>query len=63
MASTSSPTPYKLLETMITFSRADQWLNFDHSVKYPLLFNPVIKDSHVKKVLMDGGSIINVIFP
>jgi hypothetical protein len=47
----------------ITFTRADQWLNFDHPGKYPLLVDPVIRESRVKKVLVDGGSSINVTFP
>jgi hypothetical protein len=47
----------------MTFSRADQWLNFDHPGKYPLLVDPVIRESRVKKVLVDGGSSINVTFP
>lgn len=56
-------TPYRWSETPINFSRADQWLSFDHQGKYPLLVNPVIKDSRVKKVLMDRESSINVTFP
>ena len=39
------------------------WLNFDHPGKYPLLVDPVIRESRVKKVLVDGVSSINVIFP
>ena len=38
-------------------------LNFDHPSKYPLLVDPVIRESRVKKVLVDGGSSINVTFP
>jgi hypothetical protein len=41
----------------------DQWLNFDHLGKYPLFVNPVIRESRIKKVLVDGGSSINVAFP
>jgi hypothetical protein len=48
---------------VITFSRADQWLNFDHLGKYLLLVDHVIQESRVKKVLVDGGSSINVTFP
>jgi hypothetical protein len=51
------------LEHAITFSRADQWLNFDHPGKYPLLVDLVIRESQVKKVLVDRGSSINVTFP
>jgi hypothetical protein len=51
------------LEHAITFSRADQWLNFDHPGKFPLLVNPVIQESRVKKVLVDGANNINVTFP
>jgi hypothetical protein len=35
----------------------------DHPGKYPLLVDPVIRESRVKKVLVDGGSSINVTFP
>jgi hypothetical protein len=59
---TSPPTPYRWSEHPITFTRADQWLNFDHPGKYPLLVDPVIRESRVKKVLVDGGSSINVTF-
>jgi hypothetical protein len=41
----------------------DQWLNFDHPGKYLLLVDSVIRESRVKKVLVDGGSSINVTFP
>jgi hypothetical protein len=62
-ATTSAPAPYRSSEHAITFSRADQWLNFDHPSKYPLLVDLVIRESMVKKVLVDGGSSINVTFP
>ena len=63
MATTIAPAPYRWSEHAITFSRADQWLNFDHPGKYPLLVDPVIRESRVKTVLVDGGSSINVTFP
>jgi hypothetical protein len=62
-ATTSALAPYRWSEHVITFSQTDQWLNFDHPGKYPLLVDPVIRESRVKKVLVDGGSSINVTFP
>jgi hypothetical protein len=62
-ATTSALAPYRWSEHTITFSQADQLLNFDHPGKYPLLIDPVIRESQVKKVLVDGGSSINVTFP
>jgi hypothetical protein len=63
VAATGPPAPYRWSEHPITFTRADQWLNFDHPGKYPLLVDPMIRESRVKKVLVDGGSSINVTFP
>jgi hypothetical protein len=63
VAAIGPPAPYRWSEHPITFTRADQWLNFDHLGKYPLLVDPVIRESRVKKVLVDGGSSINVTFP
>jgi hypothetical protein len=63
VAATSAPAPYRWSEHPITFTRADQWLNFDHPGKYLLLVDPVIRESRVKKVLVDRGSNINVTFP
>jgi hypothetical protein len=54
VATTSAPAPYRWLEHPITFTRADQWLNFDHPGKYSLLVDLVIRESRVNKVLVDG---------
>jgi hypothetical protein len=62
VATNGAPAPYRWLEHAITFSQADQWLNFDHPGKYPLLVDLVTRESWVKKVLVDGGSSINVTF-
>jgi hypothetical protein len=63
VATTSAPAPYRWTEYPITFTRADQWLNFDHPGKYPLLIDQMIQESRVKKVLVGRGSSINVTFP
>jgi hypothetical protein len=62
VVATGPPTSYRWSETPITFSWDDQWLSFEHPSKYRLLVNLVINDNRVKKVLMDGGSSINVTF-
>jgi hypothetical protein len=56
VATTGPPASYRWSEHPITFTREDQWLNFDHPGKYPLLVDPVIRESRVKKVLVDGGA-------
>jgi hypothetical protein len=63
VAAIGPPAPYRWSEHPITFTQADQWLNFDHPDKCSLLVDLVIRESRVKKVLVDGGSIINVTFP
>jgi hypothetical protein len=63
VATTSAPSPYRWSEHAVTFNRADQWLIFDHPGKYMLLVDPMIRESQVKKVLVDGGSSINITFP
>jgi hypothetical protein len=44
VATNSAPAPYRWSEHTISFSRADQWLNFDHPSKYPLLVDPIIRE-------------------
>ena len=36
---------------------------FDEPGKYPLLVTPRVGDTRLKKVLIDGGASINVVFP
>jgi hypothetical protein len=45
VATNNALAPYRWLEHTISFNRADQWLNFDHPSKYPLLVDPVIRES------------------
>ncbi|WVZ76230.1 hypothetical protein U9M48_024219 [Paspalum notatum var. saurae] len=62
-ATSEPPQPYDWSHELISFSRADQWLNFDEPAKYPLLVTPIVGDTRLKKVLIDGGASINVVFP
>jgi hypothetical protein len=50
------------LEIPITFSRADQWTRFSEPGRFPLVLKPVVAGSILNKVLIDGGSGLNVLF-
>jgi hypothetical protein len=56
------PTPLQWSEVPITFSRADQWTSFSELGRFPLVLKPVVAGSKLNKVLIDGGSGLNVLF-
>jgi hypothetical protein len=56
------PTPLRWSEVPITFSRADQWTSFSEPGRFPLVLKPVVTGSKLNKVLIDGGSGLNVLF-
>jgi hypothetical protein len=56
------PTPLRWSEVPITFSRVDQWTSFSEPGRFPLVLKPVVAGSRINKVLIDGGSGINVLF-
>jgi hypothetical protein len=56
------PTPLRWSEVPITFSRADQWTSFSEPGRFPLVLKPVAAGSRLNKVLIDGGSVLNVLF-
>jgi hypothetical protein len=55
-------TPLRWSEVPITFSRADQWTSFSEPGQFPLVLKPVVAGSRLNKVLIDGGSVLNVLF-
>ena len=57
-----APTFLKWSETPITFSRADQWTSFSEPGRFPLILDPVVAGSRLTKVLIDGGSGLNILF-
>jgi hypothetical protein len=59
---TDPRTPYRWSEILISFSRADQWLMFDHPGKYSLLVSPEICRSRVNRVQVNNGSSVTVTF-
>jgi hypothetical protein len=56
------PTPLRWSEVPITFSRADQWTSFSEPGRFPLVLKPMVAGSKLNKVLIDGGSGLNVLF-
>jgi hypothetical protein len=56
------PTPLRWSEIPITFSRADSWTSFSEPGRFPLVLKPVVAGSRLNKVLIDGGSGLNVLF-
>jgi hypothetical protein len=55
-------TPLRWSEVPITFFRADQWTSFSEPGRFPLVLKPVVAGSNLNKVLIDGGSGLNVLF-
>jgi hypothetical protein len=56
------PTPLRWSEVPTTFSRADQWTSFSEPGRFPLVLKPVVVGYRLNKVLIDGGSGLNVLF-
>jgi hypothetical protein len=56
------PTPLRWSEVPITFSSADQWTSFSEPRHFPLVLKLVVAGSKLNKVLIDGGSGLNVLF-
>jgi hypothetical protein len=50
------------LKYPITFSRGDQWSDIPYLGRFPLVLDPIIKDVRFEKVLIDGGSALNILF-
>jgi hypothetical protein len=55
-------TPLRWSEVPITFSHADQWTSFSEPGRFLLVLKPVVAGSRLNKVLIDGGSGLNVLF-
>jgi hypothetical protein len=56
------PRPLRWSEVPISFSRDDQWTSFSEPGKFPLVLDPVVAEVKLTKVLIDGGSGLNLIF-
>jgi hypothetical protein len=58
----AEPRPLRWSEVPISFSRNDQWTSFSEPGKFPLVLDPVVAEVRLTKVLIDGGSGLNLIF-
>jgi hypothetical protein len=56
------PRPLRWSEVPISLSRDDQWMSFSEPGKFPLVLDPVVAEVKLTKVLIDGGSGLNIIF-
>jgi hypothetical protein len=62
-ADIAKPSYLKWSEVPITFDRKDHPDNVLQPGSYPLVVAPLFKSRRIHKVLMDGGSEINVLYP
>jgi hypothetical protein len=58
----AAPRPLRWSEVPISFSRNDQWTSFSEPGKFPLVLDLVVAEVRLTKVLIDGGSGLNLIF-
>jgi hypothetical protein len=56
------PQPLRWSEVPISFSHDDQWTSFSEPGKFPLVLDLVVAEVRLTKVLIDGGSGLNLIF-
>ena len=49
-------------KVLITFSRADQWVEIPYIGCFPLVLDATVKKVLFRKVLVDGGSALNLPF-
>ena len=60
--STAAPSYLKWSESTITFDRRDQPYRIPNPGSYPLIVDPIIAKTRLSKVLMDGGSSLNILY-
>ena len=58
----ATPTYLRWSETPITFDRSDHPDHVPHPGRYPLVLTPIVKNTKLGKVLIDGGSSLNILF-
>jgi hypothetical protein len=61
-AESATPTFLQWSRSPITFDRSDHPNSVPHLGRYPLVVDPIVDKKHLSKVLMDGGSSLNIIY-
>ena len=59
---TANPSYRLWSEVPITFSRADQWADIPYIGRFPLVLDATVQKVLFRKVLIDGGSALNLLF-
>jgi hypothetical protein len=54
--------PLRYSEVPISFSKDDQWTSFSELGKFLLILDPIMVGSQLTRVLIDGGSGLNLLF-
>jgi hypothetical protein len=54
--------PLRYSEVLISFSRDDQWTSFSELGKFPLVLDSIVAGSQLTRILIDGGSGLNLLF-
>jgi hypothetical protein len=54
--------PLRYSEVPISFSRDDQWTSFSEPGKFSLVLDPIMAGAQLTRVLIDGGSSLNLLF-
>jgi hypothetical protein len=60
--SPATPEYLKWFEVLITFDRSDHPDFMAKSRRYPLIVSPIVKEVKLNRVLVDGGSSLNILF-
>jgi len=60
--STAAPAYLKWSESAITFDRSDHTNRIPNPGSYPLIVDPIFAETRLTKVLMDGGSGLNILY-
>ena len=59
---TAVPSFLRWSESSITFDQRDHPSHIARPGRYPLIVDPIVCKKHLTKVLMDGGSSLNILY-